>query len=44
MNATVEPTLPAAPNGRRRRVLLLMAAAFIVIGALWTVYWMLVLS
>ncbi len=39
-----EPIVPDPPNGRRRRVLLWMAAAFIVIGAVWTVYWVLVLS
>src|ERR1700679_2090102 len=44
MNATVEPLTPAPENGRRRRILLLMAAVFIVIGALWALYWVLVLS
>jgi membrane fusion protein (multidrug efflux system) len=44
LNAIVEPTAPAPENGRRRRILWLMAAAFIGIGALWAVYWVLVLS
>ncbi len=44
MNATVEPGAPAPENGRRRRILLWMAAAFIVIGVLWAIYWILVLS
>jgi membrane fusion protein (multidrug efflux system) len=44
MNANAEPVVPVQQNGRRRRVLLLMAAAFIVIGALWAAYWVLVLS
>jgi membrane fusion protein (multidrug efflux system) len=48
MNATVEsPTAPtqAAPvNGKRRRILLLIGALFTVLGLLWLVYWLLVLS
>jgi membrane fusion protein (multidrug efflux system) len=44
MNANLEPFAPASENGRRRRILLLMAATFIVIGALWALYWVLVLS
>jgi membrane fusion protein, multidrug efflux system len=41
MNATIEST-PA--NGKRRRILLLIAVIFIIIGALWAAYWVLVLS
>ncbi|HEY3850367.1 MAG TPA: HlyD family efflux transporter periplasmic adaptor subunit [Steroidobacteraceae bacterium] len=44
MNATVDPIAPAPENGRRRRILLLMAAVFMVIGVLWALYWVLVLS
>jgi membrane fusion protein (multidrug efflux system) len=49
MNATVETESPAAailppPNGKRRGVLLLIAAIFIVLGVLWGLYWVLVLS
>jgi len=44
MNANVDAVEPAPENGRRRRILLLMAVAFLVIGALWAAYWVLVLS
>lgn len=45
MNATADLIAPAPENGRRRRrVLLLMAAVFMVIGILWALYWVLVLS
>lgn len=44
MNEIVEPIAPAPENGRRRRILLWMAAVFIVIGILWAIYWVLVLS
>ena len=44
MNATVDLIAPAPENGRRRRILLLMAAVFMVIGVLWALYWVLVLS
>jgi membrane fusion protein, multidrug efflux system len=44
MNATIDLIAPAPENGRRRRILLLMAAVFIVIGVLWAIYWLLVLS
>jgi membrane fusion protein (multidrug efflux system) len=44
MNANVDAIEPPQRNGRRRRVLLLMGVIFIVIGALWAVYWVLVLS
>jgi membrane fusion protein (multidrug efflux system) len=43
MNAAVE-TLPEAPSGKRRRVLVLIAVVFIVIGLLWGLFWLLVLS
>jgi membrane fusion protein, multidrug efflux system len=43
MNATIDS--PAIPqNGKRRRILLLIAVIFIVIGALWAAYWILVLA
>jgi len=44
MNASIDtdPGTPAA--GKRRRILVLIALAFIAIGVLWGVYWILVLS
>jgi membrane fusion protein, multidrug efflux system len=44
MNANIEADAPTPVNGRRRRILLLIATVFIVIGALWALYWLLVLS
>jgi membrane fusion protein (multidrug efflux system) len=44
MNATAEATTQNPPNGRRRRLLLIVATVFIVIGALWAAYFVLVLS
>jgi membrane fusion protein, multidrug efflux system len=44
MNATLEPSDPTPTNGRRSRILPLIAVVFIVIGALWAAYWVLVLS
>jgi len=52
MNANVEPAAsPPAPApaptpgpGRRRNILILIAVIFIVLGALWAAYWVLVLS
>jgi membrane fusion protein (multidrug efflux system) len=44
MNAIVEPATATPANGRRRRILLLIAAVFIVIAAVWALYWTLVLS
>jgi membrane fusion protein, multidrug efflux system len=47
MNANAESTAPApppAPSSKRRNILLLIAAVFIVLGALWAAYWVLVLS
>jgi membrane fusion protein, multidrug efflux system len=43
MNATIE-TSANSSNGKRRRILLLIAVIFIVIGALWAAYWVLVLA
>jgi membrane fusion protein (multidrug efflux system) len=43
MNENTEIVAPSSPN-RRRRILLLIAAIFIVIGVLWAVYWVLILS
>jgi membrane fusion protein (multidrug efflux system) len=42
MNATIEAS--EAPNGRRRKILILIASIFIVIGLLWGLFWVLVLS
>ena len=44
MNANIEATATSPPNGKRRRILLLIAVIFIVIGALWAAYWVLVLE
>jgi membrane fusion protein (multidrug efflux system) len=43
MNANVDPAATNPPN-KRRRILLLIAVIFIVIGALWAAYWILVLE
>ena len=43
MNSVVE-TPSEAPAGKRRRVLGVIAALFIVIGLLWGLFWLLVLS
>ena len=43
MNSVVD-TASEAPAGKRRRVLGLIAAVFIVIGLLWGLFWLLVLS
>jgi membrane fusion protein (multidrug efflux system) len=43
MNATTE-SITTPPNRKRRRILVLIAIAFIVVGLLWGLYWMLVLS
>jgi len=42
MNATLEPA--AAGNGKRTKILLSIALIFIVLAALWTAYWVLILS
>ncbi len=44
MNANIEASASNPPNGKRRRILLLIAVIFIVIGALWAAYWVLVLE
>jgi membrane fusion protein, multidrug efflux system len=44
MNANIETSTTSPSNGKRRRILLLIALIFIVIGALWAVYWVLVLE
>jgi membrane fusion protein (multidrug efflux system) len=44
MNATIETPAPNPPNAKRRRILLLIAVIFIVLGALWAAYWVLVLE
>jgi membrane fusion protein, multidrug efflux system len=43
MNSAVE-ALPEATTGKRRKVLAIIAVAFIVIGLLWGLFWLLVLS
>jgi membrane fusion protein (multidrug efflux system) len=46
MSSNLESVAPATEpaNGKRRRILLLIAMIFIALGALWAVYWVLVLS
>ena len=45
MNANVDPApAPSPANGKRRNILILIAVIFIVLGALWAAYWVLVLS
>jgi membrane fusion protein, multidrug efflux system len=44
MNANIEASATNPPSGKRRRILLLIAVIFIVIGALWAAYWILVLE
>ena len=44
MNANIDPSATNPSNGKRRRILLLIALIFIVIGALWAAYWVLVLE
>jgi membrane fusion protein, multidrug efflux system len=43
MNSAVE-TPPEATTGKRRKVLVIIAVVFIVIGLLWGLFWLLVLS
>jgi membrane fusion protein (multidrug efflux system) len=44
MNANIDASATTPPNGKRRRILLVIAVIFIVIGALWAAYWVLVLE
>jgi membrane fusion protein (multidrug efflux system) len=44
MNATIDSEVEAPPNGKRRRILALIAVIFILIGAGWAAFWLLVLS
>src|SRR5258708_34776460 len=44
MNAIIDSSATNPSNGKRRRILLLIASIFIVIGALWAAYWVLVLA
>ncbi len=44
MNANVESAEPAPANSKRRNILLLIALVFIVLGAIWTAYWVLVIA
>jgi membrane fusion protein (multidrug efflux system) len=44
MNANVGPAEPASTNGKRTKILILIAVIFIVLGALWAAYWVLVLA
>jgi len=44
MNASTEPAVATSDNGKRRRILLRIALLFIVIGALWALYWLLILT
>ena len=44
MNANIDTTPPVNGNGKRTKILILIAMIFIVLGALWAVYWVLVLA
>ena len=44
MNANLDSSATNPSNGKRRRILLLIALIFIVIGASWAAYWVLVLA
>jgi membrane fusion protein (multidrug efflux system) len=44
MSANIESPATNPTNGKRRRILLLIAVIFIVLGALWAAYWILVLA
>ena len=44
MNANIDPAGPVNGNGKRTRILILIAVIFIVLGALWALYWVLVLA
>ena len=44
MNANIDSAATNPSNGKRRRILLLIGLIFIVIGALWAAYWVLVLA
>jgi membrane fusion protein, multidrug efflux system len=44
MNSTIESTGTKPSNGKRRKILLLIAGIFILAGALWACYWVLVLE
>jgi membrane fusion protein (multidrug efflux system) len=44
MNANIDASATNPSTGKRRRILLLIAVIFIVIGALWAAYWVLVLE
>jgi membrane fusion protein (multidrug efflux system) len=44
MSANIEPPLASEAPAKRRRILLLIAAIFISLGALWALYWALVVS
>ena len=44
MNANIDPAGPVNGNGKRTRILILSAVIFIVLGALWALYWVLVLA
>src|ERR1700733_5417688 len=44
MNANIESSATTPSNGKRRRILVLIAVIFIVVGALWAAYWILVLE
>ena len=44
MNVNIDSAATNPSNGKRRRILLLIGLIFIVIGALWAAYWVLVLA
>jgi membrane fusion protein, multidrug efflux system len=44
VNTTLDPAAEGASPARRRKILVLIALIFIVIGLLWGIFWVLVLS
>jgi membrane fusion protein (multidrug efflux system) len=44
MNAAIETATEASANGNRRKILIIIAVVFIVIGVLWGIFWVRVLS
>src|SRR5580693_6984748 len=44
MNATIDPAAAPAANGKRRRLMILIGSAFLLLGLIWILYWVLVAS
>ena len=44
MNENVAPAAATPANGKRRRIMIMIGSAFILVGLLWLLYWVFVLS